>query len=198
MKKAIGTFFMFLMLINQSTAQQNNNDDAYKNYFHVGFFQFFSGTFYVGYERMLNEKTSLLLSSGLTLVDQSYEERIGWQGNVEYRFFALSGTDNDSFFEFDGVYFGPYVKYKNLNVTEIDDSGTTEDENFKFQTVAGGVLVGVKITVTDRISFDFNLGGGIQYEFSDEENNNYWSGDIFSPGYTGVLPAANFTFGLKF
>lgn len=200
MKKAVITICLCTFIFNVAQSQ-DNSPRPLDNYFHVGFFQFFTGTFYLGYERMVNEKSSLLLSGGVTLVDQSYEERIGGQANIEYRFFALKGSSNDFFIDFDGVYLGPYLKYKNLNVTDIDEyaSGGPLEEKYHFETVGGGVLVGIKLTVTDRIFFDFNLGGGIQYEFNeDNTSDSYWSGDIFSPGYTGVLPAGNFTFGLKF
>lgn len=197
--KTIITVIGALWLIIIPSFGQGTDARNFDNYFHVGFFQFFTGTFYLGYERMLNEKSSLFLSGGVTLVEQSDEERIGGQANIEYRFFALKGGDSDFFINFDGVYFGPYAKYKFLNVTEIDEFASPSREEFRFETIGGGVLVGLKLTITERIFFDFNLGGGIQYEFAEEENNNsYWSGDIFSPGYTGVLPAANFTFGLKF
>lgn len=199
MNKIIFISCFFVLFQNISNAQENN-EQPYNNYFHVGFFQFFTGTFYLGYERMVTDRSSLFLSGGITLVDQSDQERIGGQANIEYRFFALSGSENDFFIDFDGIYFGPYLKYKNLHVTDIDEySSPTQIDEYRFETIGGGVLVGIKLTVTDRIFFDFNLGGGIQYEYNEDNNSdNYWSGDIYSPGYTGVLPAANFTFGLKF
>lgn len=196
MKRTIIILCFVSYLATPSFSQEDYS--SYNNYFHVGFFQFFTGTFYLGYERMVTDKSSLLLSGGVTLVDQSYEKRIGGQANVEYRFFALKGMDRDNFIDFEGVYFAPYAKYKSLNVTDIDEYATPQEEKFQFETLGAGVLVGIKLTVTDRIFFDFNLGGGVQYEFNEEEDDSYWSGDIFSPGYTGVLPAANFTFGLKF
>jgi hypothetical protein len=50
----------------------------------------------------------------------------------------------------------------------------------------------------ERITLDFNIGGGIQFtqESSDDVPDTAY--DVFGVAYTGVTPAANFTFGFKF
>ena len=105
--------------------------------------------------------------------------------------------------KFQNAYFGPFVKYKYLEVTDLDGAyinNTWYDGILSntYNTFAGGVLIGFKLSMLERITLDFNIGGGIQFTQEASDDVPDYAYDIFGVAYTGVTPSANFTFGFKF
>jgi hypothetical protein len=165
--------------------------NTYSNEFRVGFFQFFRNTFYLGYERMFNNK-GIVINGGITLY-KDVDEVYGGQGEFQYRFYTHSFSKEISNIKLENIYLAPYAKYRYLSIQPA------EDEDEIYNVTGGGILFGSKIVILNRLTIDVNLGGGIQYSF--DEKGDISEGDnegIFSPGYTGVAPTGNITFGVRF
>jgi hypothetical protein len=60
-------------------------------------------------------------------------------------------------------------------------------------------LVGVKISYMDRFILDINFGGGLKFsDITDNKPKNTYNTNIFSTGFSGIIPDANLTFGFNF
>ena len=194
-------FIIIISLIISSSlfAQEENIVTKRNNEFRISFFQFFMSTFRLSYERMFNN-SSIVINGGLTLKESEYEEKLGGQGELQLRFYAIPAKESS----FEGVYTGPYLSYQYLdissyeNIWEFGMSSYQEKYRDFYTSVGGGIIIGIKIAAAERVTFDFNFGGGVRYTENSSSNpsNNY--SDIFQPGYTGVCPKANFSLGLKF
>jgi hypothetical protein len=195
--------FLFFVFMARTQDFPMEKTEPYANEIRVGFFQFFLNTFFLEYEHMFPNSTGLVLQGGLSLKKNSFEEIYGGQGGIQYRLYTKNLAKDIVVLKFQNAYFGPYVKYKYLEVTDLDGAyvnsvwheGVLENT---YNTFAGGVLIGFKLSMLERITLDFNIGGGIQ--FTQEANDNVpdVAYDIFGVAYTGVTPNANFTFGFKF
>jgi len=177
--------------------------EPYTNEIRVGFFQFFLNTFYLEYEHLFPNSTGLVLQGGLSLKKNAFEEIYGGQGGIQYRLYTKNMAKDIVVLKFQNAYFGPFARYKYLEVTDLDGAyvNNTWYEGIlsnTYNTFAGGVLIGFKLSMLERITLDFNIGGGIQ--FTQEANDDVpdYAYDIFGVAYTGVTPNANFTFGFKF
>ncbi|MFO7657026.1 MAG: hypothetical protein R6W78_08155 [Bacteroidales bacterium] len=207
MKKILmitGFLILSLYARPQEELQEITKDiNLYPNEIRVGFFQFFLNTFYLEYEHFFENNTALVLEGGMSLRKNSYEEIFGGQGGLQFRLYTNSLNRDIEALRFDRAYFAPFFKFKYLDVTDLDGAeinGINQPGILQntYTTFAGGVLVGIKLSVLERITLDFNIGGGIQY--TDEANDEVpdYAYDVFGVAYTGVAPMANFTFGFKF
>ena len=207
MKKTI--FVLGILLISFAGRSQDNTEDLsksvnfYPNEIRVGFFQFFLNTFYLEYEHMFPNNTGLVLQGGMSLKKNSYEEITGGQGGLQFRLYTKNLSKDIVVLKFENAYFGPFIKYRYLDVTDLDGAYINDvwhDEILKntYQTYGGGILIGFKLSMLERITLDFNIGGGIQFTHEDNDNVPDYAYDIFGVAYTGVTPNANFTFGFKF
>jgi hypothetical protein len=203
--KNITIIFGFLLIASLGSSQDFTSEDLdlYPNEIRVGFFQFFLNTFFLEYEYMFPNSTGLVLQGGVSLKKNSFEEIYGGQGGLQYRLYTKNMAKDIVVLKFQNAYFGPFVKYKYMEVTDLDGAYVNDSwydgilEN-TYNTFAGGVLIGFKLSMLERITLDFNIGGGIQFtnEASDDVPDTAY--DVFGVAYTGVTPSANFTFGFKF
>ena len=198
----ISCFLLFAM-VTMSQDFTSERIEPYPNEIRVGFFQFFLNTFFIEYEHLFPNSTGLVLQGGLSLKKNQIEEIYGGQTGIQYRLYTKNMAKDIVVLKFQNAYFGPYVKYKYLEVTDLD--GAYVDNLWNegilqntYSTFAGGVIIGFKLSMLERITLDFNIGGGIQ--FTQEANDDVpdYAYDIFGVAYTGVTPSANFTFGFKF
>ncbi len=188
-------FFTGIFSLN-SFAQEDNVYPKYKNEFKIGFFQFFTSTLHFEYEGYVTDRASLNLSAGFTLREDYEEEILGYNAGLALRFYAFQGNEREQFFRFGGVYFSPYASYREINV-EYKQSYYQEEGDYRYQLIHAGVMGGVKFFMADRLTFDFSLGGGLQYSFGDESDNGLYM-FVIDPAYSGIYPRANFTFGFRF
>ncbi len=202
MKKIIILLSTF-MIAYPANSQDTDNEKNYLNEIRGGFFQFFFNTFYLEYEHCFRNNTGLVLQGAVTLKKDSYEEIFGGQGGLQYRVYTSRIGHDFLILRFENAYLGPYFKYRFLDVTDLDGAYVDDiwqDGEIKnaYNTFSGGILVGFKLSLLERIAFDFNIGGGVQ--FTDEKNANVpdYTLDMFGVAYTGVIPTANCTFGIRF
>ena len=195
--------FLLFAIVTMSQDFTSERIEPYPNEIRVGFFQFFLNTFFIEYEHLFPNSTGLVLQGGLSLKKNQIEEIYGGQTGIQYRLYTKNMAKDIVVLKFQNAYFGPYVKYKYLEVTDLD--GAYVDNLWNegilqntYSTFAGGVIIGFKLSMLERITLDFNIGGGIQ--FTQEANDDVpdYAYDIFGVAYTGVTPSANFTFGFKF
>ncbi len=179
-----------------------------KNELRVGFFDFFNSEFLLSYEHLFNNNTGVVVNGGMILKQTSSEDKIGGEGELQYRLYMRPNYRREPGFSFNGIYTGPYVFYRYLDKTTTStrynyDYNTgyqtvvTTVESANYSTIGAGVLVGMKFIIAHRISIDMNVGGGLKYTDIHPETSKV-SSDIFSDGYTGVAPRAKLTFGLRF
>lgn len=197
------------LLFSVNLFAQNGTEETEKprnNEFKVGFFQFFGGAFQLSYEHSFKNNSSIVLEGTANIVKNESKENLGGKGELQYRFY-FPPKHKSKGFSYEGIYTGPYALYGYLDTKEYNnyvyDEFTNESyykpyHNF-FSYYSAGILFGVKFAIAQKITMDINFGGGIKY--ADEgwknanEKRNY---NIFSAGYSGVIPKGNFTFGIKF
>ena len=197
--KKIFIIIMTVLISSSLFAQEENIVTKRNNEFRISFFQFFMSTFRISYERMFSN-SSIVINGGLTLKENPDEEKLGGQGELQLRFYAVPAKESS----FEGVYTGPYLFYQYIDITSYDYDNNypfptiKEEKRDFFTSMGGGIIIGIKIAAAERVTFDFNFGGGVRYtENSSSNPSNNYSG-IFQPGFTGVCPKANFSLGLKF
>lgn len=204
-KKTFKPFFLIIILailLWKPTFSQETEKTDYKNEIGVGFFQFFVNTFYMGYEHFFNS-SSIVINGGFTLYEDYYEEAIGGSAEVQYRFYSRWANEKISFLQIDGLYLSPYANYKYIDLTEYEEEWVgqtyhTTKKHHIYPSLGGGVLIGIKFFIVERLTVDFNLGGGVKYTFKEEERDLDYSYSLADPGYTGILPKANLVFGIRF
>jgi hypothetical protein len=198
----ISGFLLFATVI-RSQDVSSKKVDLYPNEMRVGFFQFFLNTFFLEYEHIFPNNTGLVVQGGMSLKKNSFEEIYGGEGGLQFRLYTNNMAKDIVVLKFQNAYFGPLIKYKYLEVTDMDGAyvnniwheGTLENT---YNTFAGGVIIGFKLSMLERITLDFNIGGGIQFTQESSDDVPDYAYDIFGVAYTGVTPIANFTFGFKF
>ncbi len=93
---------------------------------------------------------------------------------------------------FTNVYLSPGIKFR---IKEIDES------NYKDQILTYGaqLCAGLKFWVMPRFTIDLYFGGDLKFSNIDTKRySNIYDSDYLSPGYTGIAPVINATFGFKF
>ncbi|MBN2613264.1 MAG: hypothetical protein JXB00_17050 [Bacteroidales bacterium] len=198
-------FIILALYARPQDGSQNLTKDInlYPNEIRVGFFQFFLNTFYLEYEHFFPNNTGLVVEGGMSLRKNSYEEIFGGQGGLQFRLYTNNLNRDLVALRFDRAYFGPYFKLKYLDVTDLDGADINNITipgiiQNTYTTFAGGIVVGIKLSMLERITLDFNIGGGIQFTDESEDQVPDYAYDVFGVAYTGVTPVANFTFGFKF
>lgn len=178
-----------------------------KNEFRVDFFYLIGNTLLMEYERDLGSK-SVVIAGGLTMSQTNNSENIGGQIEGQLRFYARPDEVN----AYRGIYLGPMVRYRNLRMTKYyttyDYSGNVVESNRYedlYSSVIVGFLSGIKLAPGNKVVFDWNIGGGLRYSAKSTSNPavtdplKYFDIEgVYSPGYTGILPLANFSFGMTF
>ncbi len=191
--------FIVVLISSSLFAQEENIVTKRNNEFRISFFQFIMSTFRLSYERMFNNNSSLVLNGEVRLKQEEYNDILGGGGELQLRFYAVPKQES----EFDGFYTGPYILYRYTEITNYYDYYPYETKKVSsrdfFSNFGGGIIIGIKISAAERVTFDFNFGGGVKYtENSSSDPSTRYDDNIFEPGFTGITPKANFSFGLKF
>ncbi len=216
MKKII--IFVLGVTISTIVFSQEATEDTNEfrnNEFKVSVFDFFAGNFTISLEHLNKDNTSFVINTGMTLVQNPDEEKIGGELELQYRYYLKPEREEITASYFDGVYMGTYLFYKYLDQTNtynaydgyydaggnwITTGGSTKYNNL-FSTYGAGVLIGVKFIIFERISTDFTFGGGVRYtdiNLAEGAKKYDYATGYFSPGFTGIAPRARLTVGLSF
>jgi len=157
-------------------------------------FHFLDGTIYTTYERAFNNNNSFALSGGYRLSDNGDE--YGWMGELQLRKYIFKPSINSSSeSSLAGVYAGLYGNGKYF-VEQFQTSNNFSQE-YDVKQIEGGVLMGIQIIFSEKLSLDFFAGGGLR----DSNFDNKPIGlDLYSPerGYTGIVPKIGFDIGVSF
>ncbi len=196
-------FFTFILgliisinVFSQTTIENYNNTD--KNEVKIGFFQLYEGAFQVGFERYLNNNTSIIIIGTSTIKEKEFNKIIGASGEIQYRFYFYPSENSKISF-----YTGPYIMYKYREETNLNlnlKSYTYSTDNYTYDNIYGsGIIGGAKFNIFHKIYVDLSLGGGLRLCKSNKSDNYYYEDNgILSPQYSGFAPKLNLMFGLKF
>lgn len=194
MKKQIFVFFILTIGIG-GFAQQSQSDTLNpKNEFRISMTRFFVSTFSLEYERLFKNSTGLVLQGDGILTSELESEIVGFHTGLQYRIYSVSEPVD----LFDGsvekLYMGPYVGYRYVQITPHE---STEDVSV-IHSSNTGIMLGLKVIISQKLTFDFSLGGGVQYSNGTYSNDDHLSYDVYFPDYSGIKPRANIAIGLKF
>ena len=164
-------------------------------------FHFLDGTIYTTYERALNNNNSFALSGGYRLSDNGDE--YGWMGEIQLRKYIFKPDINSSSeSSLAGVYAGLYANGKYFveqyeRYYHYNNSYSSTNYDYDIKQVEGGVLMGIQILFSKKLSLDLFAGGGLRNSEFDHKPINM---DFYSPerGYTGIVPKIGFDIGVSF
>lgn len=177
---------------------EENHISVDNNEVKVSCFQLYDGMFQVGYERIIQNNTSIIIIGATTVNEKDFIEVFGVSGEIQYRFYFYP-SEND----YVSFYTGPYIMYKYREETNLNfnlKSFSYSTDNYTYDNIYGsGIIGGIKLNIFQKIIFDLSLGGGLRLCKSNKSENYYYNNNgIFSPQYTGFAPKLNFMLGLKF
>lgn len=162
-------------------------------------FHFIDGTIYATYEMAFNNNNSFSLSGGYRLSDNGDE--YGWMGELQLRKYIFKPSINSSSeSSLAGVYTGLYGNGKYF-VEQYEknyyNSSRSYTQEYDVKQMEGGVLMGIQILFSKKLSLDLFAGGGLRYSELDHKPINL---DLYSPerGYTGIVPKIGFDIGISF
>jgi hypothetical protein len=190
--KKITLFLSFAIISSFASAQ-----DALVK---VSPFHFADGTIYTTYERSLSNNNSFALSGGYRLSDNGDE--YGWMGELQLRKYVFKPAINKSSESpLAGVYAGLYLNGKyfveNYNSSyRNNDQYINRDHDFDIKQIEGGVLMGIQIVFSEKMSLDLFFGGGLR---GSQIDNKPLGLDFYNPerGYTGIVPKVGFDIGIS-
>ncbi len=165
-----------------------SNMNAQENVIKVNPLAVLGGTDLVSYERVLGEHTSGIISAaigGFKLGDVKYSS---FGAGLQYRYYFEEVLD--------GWYGGAIVSYQN-GKTEIDNGifgGSSNDDEFDFTSIGGGLKVGHQWVWDSGFSLDLNIGASYKsfdYDFTDDTSAT--TQDLFKA--SGTLPTFGFGVG---
>lgn len=211
--KTISVLFIALGLSTMLLAQEGGN-----SYLKISPVQFGKSYFEVSLELGLNEgRSSIQLSPMFLLKRNQFEEFSGIQGELQYRSYLkrLNKGENNTWIFSDVDFFaGAYALglsfkrdyeafyYDPMQQLEIRDEFTRD-----IFSAEGGVFVGVKFILADKLVLEFLAGGGVRYSEVDDTiedsgwpDNYYYNSDesdVFDLGYYGVKPRLNLQLGIR-
>ncbi|MBI4649555.1 MAG: hypothetical protein HY738_23875 [Bacteroidia bacterium] len=200
-------FIPLYMFIVPGYCQIGNPESEYflgkKNEIRLEFFHSWTGSFIVDYERHI-KKSSFLISVGPTIIENSQKIDNGFHSEFQARFFSRPKRDC----AFKGIYVGPFIQYKYLERQKKDHYYFLEGNNNKisntdiYSSITAGFICGLKLSIVNMISLDFSIGTGMKYTDKSTDypytNYDYDDDNPLEPGYSGILPRANFSFGILF
>jgi hypothetical protein len=151
-------------------------------------------TFNGSFEHAVTDNSALQLGVFYTGVSVGDFEYNGIGITPEYRIY-LGGE------ALEGWHVSPYVRYQNLSFsgTDIDENGNMTDEDMKFNSYGGGVVLGHQwlLGSSDRVSLDLFLGPNYSIvSFKDESNEN--QEDDLNSSFSGFGLRTGLTFGVAF
>jgi len=197
MKKIIVLIGM-IGILNHATAAENPTDTVQlKNEFNISVTKFFLSTFSVGYERLFKNATGLQLNAEAILLNELDTEILGYSAGLQYRIYSMSEAIDLFSGSTERIYMGPYASYRYVEHNPVSGE---DGHSGVVHSLSTGILLGIKMTVLNKVFFDFSLGGGVQYSNGtlDSGDETYFSYDAYLPEYSGIKPKANIAIGIKF
>jgi len=201
-----------LVMVLSAQAQMIDNNKTLK----ISPIQFGKSYFELSLEFDLNGgKSALQISPMALLKKDNFEEFTGIQAEIQYRSYLLRLDKEEThtwiFSDLD-MFAGAYALglnfsrdyrawYNGFGPEPVVEADVTQD----IFAVEGGVVIGVKFTLGDRVTLDLLAGGGVRY--SDIEDSieaglnidDYYVRDndsVFDLGYFGVKPRLNLQLGI--
>lgn len=196
----------------------NGQDTDYNKTLKISPIQFGRSFFEIGLEFNMNGgKNSLQISPMALLKKNSFEEFKGFQMEVQYRSYLKKLSKEDTrlwiFSDIDffaGGYMLGLTYQEDYLVVYYDPERNMEiREGFRQDILAveGGVFVGVKFILGQRVTLDLLAGGGVRYsDITDTIDQavglppyyyyNDNTNDVFDLGYYGVKPRLNLQLGI--
>jgi hypothetical protein len=190
MKKLIISFMVLLLTI-PAIAQEKEAEDR-NNLISFSLTRLFTGNMTLSYERMFNN-SGALLAAGITLKDNTSETLTGYNFELQYRVYTKLLREKT----FQGFFLSPYVTYNTFQEeNRYFDFSTNETivDKKDYAYYGFGVQVGMKIAIAQRLVFTYELGGGLRNPIGDSKGGS----GILDPGYKGIAPRANISFGYFF
>lgn len=192
--KKISILILLAIFCKVSYSQEETPN--YKNELRYELFQMFKNCIMIGYERTINDKSSVQISAGAILKQTDSEKKNG--GLVELQYRLNRKVKNVQ------AYAGPFLRYRYLDATSTsyfyytnvmyNNYSYYDSKLYHFSTLSTGVLVGIKFSLFKNIIVDTNFGSGIKFT----DTNGYRTSTILDDAYTGVAPFGSISLGYKF
>ena len=173
---------------------------SYRNIIKIDPIRFFSSTFQLSYERLVDKDKSLNFSAGLIYKDTESESVNGFRGEFQFRYFIL---EREIYNPARKIYFAPFIfdQYVDvINRNYYNSSGMQEQYSYKTNAFGGGIVMGVNWVFSKRFVIDAFLGGGVRTSNMDKNNNVYYTNNngIMDYGYKGIFPRVGLDLGFTF
>ncbi len=185
--KFLSVLIMLYVCCNNQHSLAQSDPSEFRNELRFGAFQLLYNTFYASYERSYgNNGTSF---SAVFTYKDTYEESVtGYLLKIDQKIYF-----NDVTSDYGNFYFSPGLKYGYREY--VGTSYTDKLTSYGVQVVGG-----VKYTILNRLVIDFYFGGTIVQTLIQKTgtSDKRYGKNYLSPGYSGVAPIINCTFGFKF
>lgn len=205
--KSLKFLFVFLLLSPMLRAQEAApviTEERRHNRIYFNMFDFIFSTFSVAYERDIKRNALMVLAGGI-LSESDTKTKKGGMGEIQYRFNMIdekAGYDRSAFF-----YFTPYAQFKYIDAEESMEGYTNSypyNTTYTYYSTANlrsynaGAMIGLSLyALKGRFCSSFYAGGGLRY-VDVKGNERLFENNIFSVGYSGVLPRFGFQLGIGF
>ena len=206
MKKVI--FIVLALGLSISGESQDTSKEFYNNAIKMGVFQLFDGGLEFNYERRISENTSCMIGGEFYSNKKSSGDVQSYSGELQYRYYLISPKDlgfkNSAI---GGVYVCPSIMFRHWvvsNYNTVYDYVSRQNEQQLngydyINNLSCSFIMGVKFNILERVTADFSFGGGTKFSsITDNGPKNTYNTNIYSIGYTGIAPTANFTVGFNF
>ncbi len=197
MKKVV--FIMLCICISIIAKSQNDTLPNYKNEIRMGIFQLFDGGMQIDYEREISKNAGFLIGGMYYYNNKSTTDVKSVRIESQYRYYLVK--DKSNFYNGIGIkaaYVCPSFTFTHWDIANKDYNQNITDNDY-INNFSLTFLVGVKISYMDRFILDINFGGGPKFsDITDNKPKNTYNSNIFSTGYSGIIPDANLTFGFDF
>ncbi len=197
--------FNLIMLLSLSCLFAAAQDQAsiapsYRNIIKIDPIRFFSSTFQLSYERLVDKDKSLNFSAGLIYKDTESESVNGFRGEFQFRYFIL---EREIYNPTRKIYFAPFIfdQYVDvINRNYYNSNGIQEQYSYKTNAFGGGIVMGVNWVFSKRFVIDAFLGGGVRSSNMDKNYSAYYTNNngIMDYGYKGIFPRVGLDLGFTF
>ena len=192
--------FLVLLIAVYTTAncQHMDSTKVYNNKLKFSLVNFVDNTLFLSYERTMKNGNAWFIGCGPLYSNSNSEPKSGLRSELQYKLYITEKIKENSIKR---IYFAPYLTYKYLEKTSTVWNGFASSKvKNTYHSFCPGIVAGYSITVYNRINIDFYLGGGLKRTFDGDFNGHidYDNGNIWSPGYSGVIPKVGFDVGITF
>ncbi|MEI6062431.1 MAG: DUF3575 domain-containing protein [Bacteroidota bacterium] len=198
MKKIVIALF-FALSVSGAFAQvlATANSPEYKNLLKMSASLFTRSTFQMGYERFVDQNTSVYVTAGLNFKDSQSEQMWGIRNEVQMRFHVYTVIEPR---ESSRLYFAPYLinQYLETQNYRYNTNGNYSWQTDSFDAIGGGMLFGWSYSFANRINLDIYTGGGFRKTLNYEPNTNIYDNNVFDYGYSGIVPRLGIDIGFWF